>query len=208
MNRHPIIIKGRQSCRRGDGIQSNHTRAGPIIRWAGSRNGHYPALLSSIARISPIFPAIPLVTCSSQASLFTASPPHHLRGKPIDNRYIADFPSHPFRYPAIANQLLSRIPRLSPQRQAHREAHASPPLPSMIGLSIARPIKAGRAFTARSTLAAGRASQAADCAENSPQRPSFGQTGRKAIFPWNGGLTPVRGIINIRSVSTRQAIPP
>ncbi len=70
------------------------------------------------------------------------------------------------------------------------------------------PSRPGGAFTASSTVAAGRASQAADCAENSPQRPSFGQTGRKALFPWHGGLTPVRGIINIRSVSTRQAIPP
>ncbi len=94
MNRHPIIIKGRQSCRRGDGIQSNHTRASPIIRWAGSRNGHYPALLSSIARISPIFTAIPAVICSSRISIFPASPAHHLRGEPIGNRYIADIPCH------------------------------------------------------------------------------------------------------------------
>ena len=175
MNRHPIIIKGRQSCRRGDGIQSNHTRASPIIRWAGSRNGHYPALLSSIARISPIFTAIPAVICSSRTCIFPASLDHHLRGEPIGNRYIADM------------------------------YH----LPSMIGLSIAPP-PPGRGTPSRPAqpwLPAGP-SQAADCAENSPQRPSFGQTGRKAIFPWNGGLTPVRGIINIRSVSTRQAIPP
>ena len=174
MNRHPIIIKGRQSCRRGDGIQSNHTRAGPIIRWAGSRNGHYPALLSSIARISPIFPAIPSVTRSSRTCIFPASLDHHLRGKSIGNRYITDM------HLPLHDRLIHCL----------------------------EPSRPGRAFTASSTLAAGRAPQAADCAENSPQRPSFGQTGRKAIFPWNGGLTPVRGIINIRSVSTRQAIPP
>ncbi len=125
----------------------------------------------------------------------------------IDSSHIADFPSHPFSYPVIANQLLSRIPRPSPERQAHREAHASPPLHDRLIHCLA-PSRPGCAFTASSTVAAGRVSQAADCAENSPQRPSFGQTGRKAIFPWNGGLTPVRGIINIRSVSTRQAIPP
>ena len=118
MNRHPIIIKGRQSCRRGDGIQSNHTRAGPIIRWAGSRNGHYPALLSSIARISPIFPAIPSFLCSSfgssRASIFPASLAHHLGGKPIDNRYIADFPCHSLnRSLVIANRHLPRIPHTS-----------------------------------------------------------------------------------------------
>ncbi len=57
MNRHPIIIKGRQSCRRGDGIEGNHTRPGQIIRWAGSRNGHERAILSVTPRISTPFPA-------------------------------------------------------------------------------------------------------------------------------------------------------
>ena len=205
MNRHPIIIKGRQSCRRGDGIESNHTRAGPIIRWAGSRNGHYPALLSSIARISPIFPAIPSFLCSSRASIFPESLAHRLGGKPIDIRYIADFPSHSFnRSPVIANRHLPRIPPPS-QRRAHRQGrhHRYSSVPAMKA-----PHPGRGACTASSTVAAGRASQAADCAENSPQRPSFGQTGRKALFPWSGGLTPVRGIINIRCVSTRQAIPP
>ncbi len=145
MNRHPIIIKGRQSCRRGDGIQSNHTRAGPIIRWAGSRNGHYPALLSSIARISPIFPAIPSFLCSSLCSSRTGtsleSLAHHLGGKPIDNRDITDFPCHSLnRSPVIANRHLPRIPP-PPQRQAHRQGRHRrfSSVPAMIGLSIASP---------------------------------------------------------------------
>ena len=50
--------------------------------------------------------------------------------------------------------------------------------------------------------------QAADCAENSPQRPSFGQTGQNPLFAVDRGLTPGGWAINIRTVSTRQAIPP
>ncbi len=206
MNRHPIIIKGRQSCRRGDGIQSNHTRAGPIIRWAGSRNGHYPALLSSIAHISPIFPAIPSALCSSRACLFPASPhpnPSTMGISPI-------IPA----IPSVTRPSRACISLVSPAHHLRDKpidkvliADRHQPLHDRL-IHCRAPSRPGGAFTASSTVAAGRASQTADCAENSPQRPSFGQTGRKALFPWHGGLTPVRGIINIRSVSTRQAIPP
>ncbi len=128
----------------------------------------------------------------------------------IDSSHIADFPSHPFRSLLIASLPLPRLPPIT------SEASPSTRGLSPIGITplhdrfihCRAPSRPGGAFTASSTVAAGRASQAADCAENSPQRPSFGQTGRKALFPWHGGLTPVRGIINIRSVSTRQAIPP
>ncbi len=132
------------------------------------------------------------------------SPQRRAHRQSVYRRYSLPFL---FSYLLITNQHLPLITRPSPERQAHREAHASPPLHDRLIHCLA-PSRPGCAFTASSTVAAGRVSQAADCAENSPQRPSFGQTGRKAIFPWNGGLTPVRGIINIRSVSTRQAIPP
>ncbi|MGL5373704.1 MAG: hypothetical protein ACRDA6_04795, partial [Aeromonas veronii] len=46
--RRPIIIKGRQGCRRGDGILRNLTPDGPFFRWAGSMKRaltHYLAYL-------------------------------------------------------------------------------------------------------------------------------------------------------------------
>lgn len=133
----------------------------------------------------------------------------------IDSSHIADFPSHPFIslliFRLITSQHLPRLPRPSPRRQAHRQGRHRrySSVPTMIGSSIA-PHPPGRGAPSRPARPwpLAEASQAADCAENSPQRPSFGQTGRKALFPWSGGLTPVRGIINIRCVSTRQAIPP
>ncbi len=128
----------------------------------------------------------------------------------IDSSHIADFPCHSFnRSLVIANRHLPRIPHTS---EASPSTGATSPI--FIGsrhdrlihcLAPSRPM--APSSPARPWPLA-EASQAADCAENSPQRPSFGQTGRKALFPWSGGLTPVRGIINIRCVSTRQAIPP
>ena len=91
----PDHQKGRQSCRRGDGIEGNHTRPGQIIRWAGSRNGHYPALLSSIARISPIFPAIPLIDPLVIANRHPPSHPHTSEASSIDRGDIADFHRFP-----------------------------------------------------------------------------------------------------------------
>ena len=64
-------------------------------------------------------------------------------------------------------------------------------------------------YSAASPLASLRGSlQAADCAENSPRRPSFGQTVQNPLFAADRGLTPGGRAINIRTVSTRQAIPP
>ena len=77
----------------------------------------------------------------------------------------------------------------------------------MIGLSIAPPLQADGTFIASSTVAAGRASQAADCAENSPQR-LFWANGPKSPFSVEWRVDTRPGIINIRCVSTRQAIPP
>jgi hypothetical protein len=55
LNQRPIIIKGRQSCRRGDGILGNHTPADEIFRWAGSMNDRYHAKSPFIVHISPVF---------------------------------------------------------------------------------------------------------------------------------------------------------
>ncbi len=101
----------------------------------------------------------------------------------IDSSHIADFnpiPPDILSSPICSASIPPIITDATPSTGGTSPIFS--PITINVGPSIAAP-QQGNPGRPDQPQPQAEVSQAADCAENSPQRPSFGQTGQKALFP-------------------------